>query len=214
MAEGLPPGRRASVEGIGGGGALKSGWAGPRENACGGDPIRRMLVVLVVVVALAGCGTAYMAATDERSVGAQFDDTAIVAKIRKAFLDSAKEALPLTVFCHQRLVVLAGVVEDPRVGERAVGAARAVEGVRQVETYFVLRQPSRLSDFGIATKIKAKIVGDPDLRIGQVDLDVFAGNVVLAGVVSRREKIDEIVRLARSADGVVAVKSFLQLKAR
>ena len=178
----------------------------------------RNVVVLLFALGLTGCGTVisatYGAATDERSVGTQLTDTEIVAKIKKGFLDSAKEALGLTVYCHQRLVVLAGVVEDPKVGERGVAIARAVEGVRQVETYFVPGQPSRVSDFGIATKIKAKIVGDLDLRISQVDLDVFGGQVVLAGVVDRREKIDEVVRLARSVDGVVAVKSFLQVKAQ
>ncbi len=174
--------------------------------------MRRVLVSLLVAFLLTGCGTAYMAATDERSVGTQVTDTELVVKIKKGFLDANASALGLTVFCHQRFVVLAGVVEDPRVGERAVAIARAVEGVRGVETSFVPRQPSRVSDFGIATKIKAKIVGDLDLRIAQVDLDVFAGQVVLAGVVDRREKIDEVVRLARSVDGVVAVKSFLQVK--
>ena len=177
----------------------------------------RHLAVLLAI-GLTGCGTVlsttYGAATDERSLGAQVDDTAIVARIKKGFLDANAGALGLTVFCHQRLVVLAGVVEDPRMGERAAAIARAVEGVRQVETYFVPRQPSRVSDFGIATKIKAKVVGDLDLRISQVDLDVFAGQAVLAGVVDRREKIDEIVRLVRSVDGVVAVKSFLQVKAQ
>ncbi len=177
----------------------------------------RHLAVLLAI-GLTGCGTVlsttYGAATDERSVGGQVDDTAITAKIKKGFFDNAKAALLLTVFCHQGFVVLAGVVEDPRVGDQAVAIARRVEGVRRLETFFVPRQPSRLSDFGIATKIKAKIVGDLDLRISQVDLDVFAGQVVVAGVVDRREKIDEVVRLARSVDGVTAVRSFLQVKAQ
>ncbi len=96
--------------------------------------MRRMLVVLVVGLSLAGCGTAYMAATDERSLGAQVDDTGIVARIKKGFLDANASALGLTVFCHQRLVVLAGVVEDPRVGERAAAIARGGGGVRGVGT--------------------------------------------------------------------------------
>lgn len=173
---------------------------------------------LLLVLALTGCATVisstYGAATDERTISVQLDDTAIVARIKQAYLDSNPGALGLTVFCHQGLVVLAGAVEDPKVGERALATARAVDGVRKAETYFVPRQPSAMSDFGLATKIKAKIVGDLDLRISQIDLAVVAGTAVLAGVVDRREKIDEIVRLARSVDGVAAVKSFLQIKAQ
>lgn len=173
-----------------------------------------MLKRLMVLLALAplGCTAAYMAATDERSVGTQVDDTAIVAKIKAAYLDSNRSALGLTVFSHQGLVVLTGALEDPRVGERAAAAARSVEGVRKVETYFLPLQPAAVADFGISTKIKAKIVGDLDLRLAQFDLTTVAGHVVLAGVVDRQEKVEQVIRYARSVDGVVAVKSFMQVK--
>lgn len=178
---------------------------------------RMLYLVGLLALGLPGCGTVisatYGAATDERTVGTQVSDTAIVAKIKKAYLDSAKEAIGLTVFCHEGLVVLAGALEDPRVGERAVSLARGVEGVRAVESYFVPKQPSAVSDFGISTKVKARIVGDMALRISQFDLTTIAGHVVLAGVVDRREKIDRVVQHARAVDGVVAVKSFLQVKA-
>ncbi len=111
-------------------------------------------------------------------------------------------------------MVLAGVVSDPKVGERAVTSARAVEGVKGVETYFLPSQPSLVSDLGIIAKTKAKVIGDLDLRASQVDLTAIAAHVVLAGVVDRQEKIDRIVGHARSVEGVVAVKSFLQLKSQ
>ena len=83
-------------------------------------------LVVLLAIGLAGCGTVisatYGAATEERSVNTIVDDTAIVAKIKKGYVD-ARENLSLTVFCHQGLVVLAGVVEDPKVGERAAAVA-------------------------------------------------------------------------------------------
>ena len=182
-------------------------------------PPRKPPAVLVLLLALGlpGCGTVigstYGAATEERSLAAQVDDTAIVAKINKGYLDASRENLLLTVFCHQGLVVLAGVVEDPKVRERAVAVARGVEGVRRVETFFVPRQPSAVGDFAISTKVKAKIVADRDLRLWQFDLTTLAGNVVLTGLVDRQEKIDQVVRYARSVEGVVGVKSFMQIKA-
>jgi hypothetical protein len=67
---------------------------------------------------------------------------------------------------------------------------------------------------GLSSEAKASsIEGDPDLPIAEVEPAVSAGKVALAGVVGRRERIDEVMLLARSASGVVAVRSFLRLKA-
>ena len=175
-------------------------------------------LVLVTALALAGCvtvaSTAYQSATDERSVAAQADDTAIAVKIRKGLLDSGvKNLLALDVFSQQGVVVLAGVVEPgSKAGEQGVAIARGVAGVRRVETYFLPGQPSKVSDFAISAKLKARVVGDGDLKASQVDWSVIAGHVVLVGVVDRQAKIDAAVRHARAIDGVQAVRSFIQLK--
>lgn len=179
---------------------------------------KRRIAGILMAVSMggwAGCGTLYQAATEERPLSVFWDDEVITTKIRKAFLDAVPEALSsLSVFCHQGHVVLAGVVTDPRMGEQASAAARAVVGVKRVETYFLPSRPAPLRDFEISAKIKAKIIGDSALRVSQVDMVVIAGHAVLTGVVDRQEKIDRIVRHARSVDGVVTVKSFLQLKSQ
>lgn len=179
---------------------------------------KRRIAGVLVAISLggwAGCGTLYQAATEERPLSVFVDDEVITTKVRKAFLDAVPQALSsLSVFCHQGHVVLAGVVTDSRVGERATAAARAVEGVKRVETYFLPNQPSALRDAEISAKIKARLIGDSVLRVSQVDMVVIAGHAVLTGVVDRQEKIDRIVRHARAVDGVVAVKSFLELKSQ
>ncbi|MBI4591123.1 MAG: BON domain-containing protein [Candidatus Rokubacteria bacterium] len=173
----------------------------------------RRALVLFLALGLAGCDIPYKIVTEERPFSVLVDDETITLKIKKRFFDSLPAALALTVFCHQGLVVLAGVVQAPKLGERAVETARAVEGVKRVETYFVPSQPAPFGDLGISARIKAKIIGDMDLRLSQVDMAVIAGHAVLTGVVDRQEKIDRIIRHAQSVEGVVTVKSFLQLKA-
>ena len=170
--------------------------------------------VAILMAGLMGCETLYKAATEERPLSVLVDDEVITTKIRKGFFDSVSQALSLSVFCHQGHVVLAGVVQDFKLGEQAVAVARAVGGVKGVETYFLPGQPTPLRDVELGVKIKAKLIGDPALRVSQVDMVVIAGHAVLTGVVDRQEKIDQIVRHARAVEGVVAVKEFLQLKAR
>ena len=177
----------------------------------------RHWVILSFALFITGCTTvartSYEAATDERSLATQKADTEIAVTIKKNLLESdVKGTGGLDVFCRNGVVVLAGVVpRGSQAGTAAVTIARRVDGVKSVETYFLLEQPSAASDFAIKQKINAKLVGDGDLKAGQVDMSVIAGHVVLVGVVNRQEKVDKIIGHARATDGVVSVKSFIQI---
>jgi osmotically-inducible protein OsmY len=181
------------------------------------------LLLLVLAVALAGCNPYMLAvsavsqtyglATDVRSVSTQAADTGIEATIKAALLTSPVQGIGgLSVFCRQGVVVLAGVV--PRrssVGFEAVKIARDTSGVQRVETFFVQSQPDSLGDFGLKTKIKATLIADPRLIAGQVDLGVYAGHVVLVGVVDSWQKVEDFREDVRSVDGVLSVRSYIQV---
>ncbi len=178
---------------------------------------RLVACLMVLGVTDAGCFTiarsGYEAATEERSMATQKSDTKIALAIKKNLLESSvKGTGGLDVFCRNGVVVIAGVVESgSQADSESVAIARRVDGVKRVETYFLPGQPSKVSDFTIRQKINAKLIADGDLKAGQVDMAVIAGHVVLVGVVNRQEKVDKIIAHARSTDGVVMVKSFIQV---
>lgn len=181
----------------------------------------RLLVPLALLLLLAGCTTsavivlaAWGTATDTRSVGAQLDDLGMASRIRRDLLRVDVGALAdLDVLCHQGVVVIAGVVPPGSdLGRRAVEIARATPGVRHVETYFVPARASLLRDAAVGGEIVSLIIGDLNLRAAQVDVSVVGGHAVVAGVVESADKVDRIVALARTAEGVVAVRSFVQVK--
>jgi hypothetical protein len=121
----------------------------------------------------------------------------------------------LSVFCRQGVVVLAGVVpRGSAAGTEAVRIARETQGVSRVETFFVRAQSSPLTDFEIKEKIKATLVGDPRLIEGRVDVGVYAGHVVLVGVVGSWQKAEDFIEDARSVSGVVSVRSYIQTMPR
>jgi hypothetical protein len=62
-------------------------------------------------------------------------------------------------------------------------------GVKRVEADFLNDHPSKVKDF----------------------MAVVAGHVVLVGVVNQQANVDKIVAHARATDGVVTVKSLLQV---
>ena len=68
-------------------------------------------------------------------------------------------------------------------GAAAVRIARGTPGVRRVETFFVSSRPSRLSDQELTEEIKAKFVEDSRVEEREVAVGVYAGHVVLVGVV-------------------------------
>jgi hyperosmotically inducible protein len=180
------------------------------------------LLAVLLVVGLESCNPylaattavqeTYGTATDERSLTTQATDTEIEVKIKASLTASPVQGTSgIDVFCRQGIVVLTGVVPPgSSAGQEAVRVARATPGVKRVETYFVPSRPSWTNDFEIKEKIRATMVADPTLVSSRVDIAVYAGHVVLVGVVSSREKAEQFVKDARSVSGVVALKSFIQ----
>ncbi len=185
----------------------------------------RHVLFLLLAVTLAACNPyiaatsaiheTYGAATDVRSLSTQATDTEIELQIKGALLTSPVSGTSgLDVYCRQGVVVLVGVVTPgSSAGSEAVAIARGTSGVRQVETYFVRARPSWTSDFEIKEQIRAVMIADPALVSGRIDIAVYAGHVVLVGVVPSRAKIEQFIADARSVNGVVTVKSYIQLPA-
>jgi osmotically-inducible protein OsmY len=183
----------------------------------------RLLLLLVLAVSLAGCNPyvlavsavsqTYGVATDVRSMSTQAADTGVEVTIKTALLASPVSGIgSLSVFCRQGVVVLAGVVpRGSSAGFEAVRIARQTSGVQRMETFYVHSQPDTLGDFTLKTKIKTALIADPRLIAGQVDVGVYAGHVVLVGVVDSWQKVEEFREDVRSVDGVLSVRSYIQV---
>jgi osmotically-inducible protein OsmY len=180
--------------------------------------IKRILP-LVLVVALAGCAPyalavkeTYNVATDPRSLATQATDTEAEVQIKAALLASpVRGTSGIDVYCRQGVVVLVGVVPPgSQAGQAAVAIARQTPGVKRVETYFVPSRPSWESDIAIKEQIRAVLIADPALVSGRVDIAVFAGHVVLVGVVDSRANVQKFISDANSVPGVVSVTSYIQ----
>ena len=174
---------------------------------------------LMLVVALAGCAPyalavkeTYDVATDPRSLTTQATDTQAEVQIKAALLASpVRGTSGIDVYCRQGVVVLVGVVPPgSQAGQAAVSIARGTPGVRRVETYFVPSRPSWESDIEIKEQIRVALIADPALVSGRVDIAVYAGHIVLVGVVDSRANVQKFIADARSVSGVVSVTSYIQ----
>jgi osmotically-inducible protein OsmY len=174
---------------------------------------------LMLVVALAGCAPyalavkeTYNVATDPRSVLTQATDTEAEVQIKAALVASpVRGTSGIDVYCRRGVVVLVGVVPPgSQAGQAAVAIARQTPGVSRVETYFVPSRPSWESDIAIKEQIRATLIADPALVSGRVDIAVFAGHVVLVGVVNSQASVQKFISDASSVPGVVSVTSYIQ----
>jgi osmotically-inducible protein OsmY len=179
----------------------------------------KQVLRLMLAVALVGCAPyalavreTYEVATDPRSIFTQATDTEAEAQIKAALIASPVSGTSgIDVYCRRGVVVLVGVVPSgSQAGQAAVAIARQTPGVRRVETYFVPSRPSWESDIGIKEQIRATLIGDPALVSGRVDIAVFAGHVVLVGVVDSQASVQRFIADARSVPGVVSVTSYIQ----
>ena len=177
----------------------------------------RLLLILVAV--LAGCAPyalavkeTYEVATDPRSLVTQATDTQAEVQIKAALLASpVRGTSGIDVYCRQGVVVLVGVVPPgSQAGQAAVAIARQTSGVKRVETYFVPSRPNWESDIAIKEQIRVRLIADPALVSGRVDIAVFAGHVVLVGVVDSRANVQKFIADASSVSGVVSVTSYIQ----
>src|SRR5688572_22852015 len=69
-----------------------------------------------------------------------------------------------------------------------------------------------LDDSVITTKVKAASLGEPGLKVSEINVETFKGVVQLSGFVNSREDINSAVKVARGVSGVTSVKNDMQLK--
>jgi len=170
------------------------------------------------VPALIGAGAAggYKVGTDERSVGKMWDDAAITAKINAALIsDPVVKARQIDVDTVEKVVILTGVVETEKEVERAIEIARKVPYVKEVRNYLQVGKKTlgqSVDDKVLGTKIKARLIGEKDIRSLNIDVDVNMSVVTLTGVVENENQKERALKIARTTSGTVKVIDNIRVK--
>ena len=69
-----------------------------------------------------------------------------------------------------------------------------------------------VDDSAITTKVKAAIFNDPTLKVFQINVETFKGEVQLSGFVDSAQSVEKAGEVARSVGGVTSVKNNLIVK--
>jgi len=69
-----------------------------------------------------------------------------------------------------------------------------------------------VDDSVITTKVKAAIFNDPSLKVFQINVETFKGEVQLSGSVDSAQMVNKAGEVARGVKGVTSVKNNLIVK--
>lgn len=69
-----------------------------------------------------------------------------------------------------------------------------------------------MDDATTTTKVKSAIFDDPDLKVLEISVETFRGEVQLSGFVSSEETAARAVAVAGSVSGVKAVRNDMQIR--
>jgi hyperosmotically inducible protein len=163
-----------------------------------------------------GATGGYKVATDERDADGIWDDSAITSKVKTELSkDPYTTAYQIDVDTLDRHVFLIGVVETKEESKRAGEIAKNVLGVRKVTNNLQIGKRTfgqSVDDTVIGSRVKGKLVVEPEIRSLNIDVDVYNGVVTLTGIVDSNDQRKRAIEIARSTSGVVRIVSNIKVK--
>jgi hyperosmotically inducible protein len=201
------------------------------------------LIRLTVAVALLGFCAIALSAQSTADAKAALADSWITTQVyAKFFVDRDIKARNLTVHTAGGVVSLSGAVESAAEHDRAMSAAKSVDGVKQVVDKLSLVPPTKarggdsstaskqaesikehakvaadrvgkqISDTLVTTKVQAMFYLDREVKSADIDVTTHEGVVTLTGTVDNDAVHRKAVADAKSTDGVRQVVDKLTVK--
>jgi hyperosmotically inducible periplasmic protein len=172
----------------------------------------RWIIAAAVLVLAAGT----MACSSTQTTGEQMSDAWITSKVTaRMTADPEVNPFEIDVDTTDGVVRLSGMVETETQRSEAVEIARNTEGVKRVDNDIQIGEPTlreNIDDAWISTKVKSKLVADPDINKFNIDVDVLQGVVTLSGTVKTTYARANAEELARRTEGVVDVKNLIEVE--
>jgi len=180
--------------------------------------IYAVLLAGFIVLTSTGCvGTIYSAAVDERNVKTIASDTSIELSILKKLGDNeSSDIIDVSVTSYEGQVFLVGEYENSSQKNRFLAAAKGIEGVKSIDSYFLKSNETSpcgtKENLSITAKVKASLIGDKSIWSTNVHVSTLQCQVVLWGTVGTSEELSKTISHAKKVENVKSVKSFLKAK--
>jgi hyperosmotically inducible protein len=167
------------------------------------------LALGIALMAAVGCATS-------QPIDTQANDALITSKIEaKLAADPDTNNFEIDVDTLNGVVRLRGLVETESERREAEQLALATEGVRRVDNQLELGDldvAGNSADAWLVTKVKSKLLADPQVNSFDIDVDALDGEVILSGVVTAASVRQEAEQIARATEGVKSVRNEIRVR--
>jgi len=182
--------------------------------------IRMVLFILVLIATLSGCvatavvGGSAVAINDERSLGNQFDDASIAAKIDARLI--AEKDMPsrwISVQAIEGVITLTGYLPSASHIKRAVYITKTIDGVRSVRSELNVGKPAvkgLFTDSWITAQVKSRLWKDEVVSGFSIHVETVGGKVYLQGIVNDFTHRQHAKKLVSGVKGVTAVVDLMK----
>ncbi len=181
---------------------------------------RFIILSLTLILTLSGCvataivGGSTAAINDERSLGNQFDDATIAAKVDARLI--AEKDMPsrwISVQSIDGVVTLTGYLPSQSHIKRAVYITGEIAGVHSVSSKLKIGSPEigeLFTDSWITTQVKTRLWNDKIVSGFSIHVETVDGKVYLQGIVNDFIHRQHAKKLVSGVRGVTAVVDLMK----
>lgn len=163
-----------------------------------------------------GAAGAYKVATDQRSMGQIWDDSAIEARINLELIKSSRvNSANIDVDVVDGVVILNGLVDSMEEANEAEAIANREPHKKGVKNQLMIGTRTFgqvIDDNVIWNKIKGALINEKGIHSLNIDVDVQKGEVFINGIVENENQRLRVLKIAKAISGVKKVTDNLVVK--
>ena len=164
-----------------------------------------------------GGATGMVVAEGDRSFGTVVDDATIKINIAAKFINSDDNLfVDDSTNVLEGRVLLTGLVDSQEIRIDAVRRVWEVEGVKEVINEIQIGNRSSLKeyvqDLWITTQVKGLAAKTVGLRSVAYNFETIQGKVYIAGITSRPEQLEAIIKVTKTVKGVNEIINYVIVK--
>ena len=164
-----------------------------------------------------GGATGMIVAEGDRSFGTVVDDATIKINIASKFINSDDNLfVDVGTNVLEGRVLLTGLVDNQEIRIDAVRRVWDVEGVNEVINEIQIGNRESIKEYAqdlwITTQVRGLAAKTIGLRSIAYNFETIQGKVYIAGITSRADQLEELVKVAKTVKGVTEIINYVIIK--
>ena len=164
-----------------------------------------------------GGATGMVVAEGDRSFGTVVDDATIKINIASKFINSDDNLfVDVGTNVLEGRVLLTGLVDNQEIRIDAVRRVWDVEGVNEVINEIQIGNRESIKEYAqdlwITTQVRGLAAKTIGLRSISYNFETIQGKVYIAGITSRADQLEELVKVAKTVKGVTEITNYVIIK--